>query len=264
MEEPVSGIVARDFHTAADGEVYRADIKTPSGIIVEVQHSAITDQERLAREVFYGNLVWVIDGRGFRQNFDIYRRLPAPTSDVAQDIVWVKAKRHMPGANAGLFFRLSDSPSRASAASKASVRSGLIHSIREIEAALKQSYVGHHQFDWVRPRRAWLEATCPIVTKNAGERYRPGKRAMQKFKIWKTIDAVVAGIYEDDRGHVEHLLLGLYDDAGLLNYIGRCRSPGTEKEIRAELKSVMGGEGFSGHKPQPVIGGRARSMSWCR
>jgi len=35
---------------------------------------------------------------------------------------------------------------------------------------------------------------------------------------------IVAGIYLDDRGHVERLRLRLYDDAGRLNYIGRCRS----------------------------------------
>jgi len=90
------------------------------------------------------------------------------------------------------------------------------------------------------------------VAKRGDLRYQPGKRAMQKYKLWKSIDAVVGGIYEDDRGHVEHLLLGLYDDAGLLNYIGRCRTPGTEVEIRKKLKPVMKGEGFTGHKPSPV------------
>ncbi|MER9306403.1 hypothetical protein [Mesorhizobium sp. M0496] len=34
----------------------------------------MTDAERIARETFYGNL-WVIDGRGFRHNFDIYHLL---------------------------------------------------------------------------------------------------------------------------------------------------------------------------------------------
>jgi ATP-dependent DNA ligase len=103
--------------------------------------------------------------------------------------------------------------------------------------------------EWMKLARGGIDG---VVAKRGSEHYQPGKRAMQKFKIWKTIDAVVAGIYEDDRGHVEHLLLGLYDDVGLLNYIGRCRSPGTETEIRKKLIPTMGGKGFSGHKPQPV------------
>lgn len=65
----------------------------------------MTDRERQSRETFYGNLVWVIDGRGFRDNFDIYHPLPDPASDVAQDIVWAKASRPMQGTANGLFFR---------------------------------------------------------------------------------------------------------------------------------------------------------------
>jgi ATP-dependent DNA ligase len=91
-----------------------------------------------------------------------------------------------------------------------------------------------------------------VMAKPAAAHYQPGKRTMQKCKLWKSIDAVVSGIYEDERGNVEHLLLGLYDDAGKLNYIGRCRTPGTEAEIRKKLKPVMNGDGFTGHKPQPV------------
>jgi ATP-dependent DNA ligase len=108
----------------------------------------------------------------------------------------------------------------------------------------------------IRTARGWLnmagQGLDGIIAKRGDLPYQPGKRAMQKFKIWKTIDAVVGGIYEDERGHVEHLLLGLYDDAGLLNYVGRCRPPETEKATRKKLKSVMGGEGFTGHKPSPA------------
>jgi competence protein CoiA len=64
-------------HIASDCEVHRADIKTPTGIVIEVQHSAMTDAERQSREAYYGNLVWVIDGRGFRDNFDIYHHQSA-------------------------------------------------------------------------------------------------------------------------------------------------------------------------------------------
>ncbi len=104
--------------------------------------------------------------------------------------------------------------------------------------------------------RGWLKMAGQgldgIVAKRGDLPYQPGKRSMQKYKLWKSIDAVVGAIYEDSRGHVEHLLLGLYDDAGLLNYIGRCRPEGTEAEIRKKLKPVMKGEGFTGHKPNPV------------
>lgn len=74
-------------HTADDGEIHRADVKTPTGIVVELQYSAMSDEERIARENFYKNLVWVLDGSVFSLNFDIYHMLPEPESTIAQDIV---------------------------------------------------------------------------------------------------------------------------------------------------------------------------------
>ncbi|WP_213978895.1 CoiA-like domain protein [Sphingomonas sp. dw_22] len=151
-------------HTAVDGEIHRADIKTPTGIVVEIQHSAMTDAERQSREAFYGNLVWVIDGRGFRDNFDIYHILPDPASEIARDLVWSKASRPMQGAARGLFFRLSEAQAEFpdETITKATMRGGFYHGIGEIETEVAQAYRGHHQYDWVRPRRAWLDATCPV------------------------------------------------------------------------------------------------------
>ena len=149
-------------HTAEDGEIHRADVKTPTGIVVELQHSTMSDNERIARESFYKNLVWVLDGSVFAQNFDIYHMLPAPDSSVAKDIVWSKAKRHMEGANQGLFFRVSEAREEDPNATKATVRGGWIHSLSDIEEDVALSYRGHHQYDWVRPRRTWLDAKCPV------------------------------------------------------------------------------------------------------
>lgn len=149
-------------HTADDGEIHRADVKTPTGIIVELQHSTMSDGERIARESFYKNLVWVLDGSVFFQNFDIFHMLPAPESPIAQDIVWSKARRHMEGANRGLFFRVSEAREEDPSATKATVRGGWIRSLSEIEEEVALSYRGHHQYDWVRPRRTWLYAKCPV------------------------------------------------------------------------------------------------------
>jgi competence protein CoiA len=141
-------------YVAPDGEVHRADIVTQTNIVIEFQHSSMTDAERASRENFYKNLVWVIDGKGFRANFDICHPLPAPKSGMAQDLVWFKATRSMRGATRGLFLRKSE---RAN-----SETDGLMHGIGEIEEAVNRAYRGHHQYDWVRPRRTWLDATCAV------------------------------------------------------------------------------------------------------
>ena len=122
----------------------------------------MTDAERISRESFYHNLVWVIDGSAFRQNLDIYHLLPDPNSDLARDLVWAKATRQMQGAAKGLFFRMSEALLENPNVTKATLQSGWIHGIHEIEKQVNQLYRGHHQYDWVSPRRTWLDVTCPV------------------------------------------------------------------------------------------------------
>jgi hypothetical protein len=60
-----------------------------------------------------------------------------------------------------------------------------------------------------------------IVAKRLDRPYRPGERAMRKYKLWQTVDCVVGGIhYKRGTETVESLLMGLYDDAGKLNLYG--------------------------------------------
>ncbi|MBY6165928.1 hypothetical protein KUW14_08735 [Pseudooceanicola nitratireducens] len=44
------------------GELHIADIKTPSGLVVEFQHSAIKPDEVAKRSMFYGSVIWIVDG----------------------------------------------------------------------------------------------------------------------------------------------------------------------------------------------------------
>jgi competence protein CoiA len=45
-----------------DGEKHIADIKTESGVVIEIQHSNLRREERESREKFYQKMVWVVDG----------------------------------------------------------------------------------------------------------------------------------------------------------------------------------------------------------
>jgi ATP-dependent DNA ligase len=61
-----------------------------------------------------------------------------------------------------------------------------------------------------------------VVAKPAGLTYMPGKRAMIKVKHARTADCVVAGFrwHKSGKDAVGSLLLGLYDDAGVLQHVG--------------------------------------------
>lgn len=146
-------------HVSPEGEIHRADVKSAQGLVIELQHSAISDAERLSREQFYGNMVWILDGRDFVKNFDIYHKLPDPASDLARDLMWSKATREMQGAARGIYYRLSENPGLTKAVERPY---GRMHFIHEIENEVNAAYRGHHQYHWVRPREAWLESTRPV------------------------------------------------------------------------------------------------------
>lgn len=98
----------------------------------------------------------------FAKNFDIYHPLPTPESKLGKDAVRIKAKRGMEGANRGLFVRLSDAVLGDPQAIKARCSGGFYCYFRDVERELRETHIGHHQFDWVRPRSTWLDATCPV------------------------------------------------------------------------------------------------------
>lgn len=45
------------------GEKHIADVKSPHGLVVEFQHSSLKPEERKVREDFYGQMIWVVDGK---------------------------------------------------------------------------------------------------------------------------------------------------------------------------------------------------------
>ena len=44
------------------GEKHIADVKNPFGLVIELQHSPIDSTELKAREKFYGEMIWIVDG----------------------------------------------------------------------------------------------------------------------------------------------------------------------------------------------------------
>ena len=150
-------------HTSPTGEIHRADIKTPTGIVVEIQNSPMSDQERISREDFYGNLIWVLNGKAFQKSFDVYHQLPDPESAWGRDLIWEKAARQQHGANRGIFYSLTEAQKRHPEVTKATCGPlGTMNFLQDFKPEIARTYRGHHQYDWVRPRRTWLDAACPV------------------------------------------------------------------------------------------------------
>lgn len=54
---------------ALTGEKHVADVRTSHGIVIEFQHSHITTEERISRESFYGNMIWVVDCSRLKRDY---------------------------------------------------------------------------------------------------------------------------------------------------------------------------------------------------
>lgn len=51
------------------GEKHIADVRTNHGLVIEFQHSHLKLEERAARERFYGNMVWIVDGTRLKRDY---------------------------------------------------------------------------------------------------------------------------------------------------------------------------------------------------
>jgi ATP-dependent DNA ligase len=106
-----------------------------------------------------------------------------------------------------------------------------------------------------------------IVAKRRDLVYLSGSRdGMQKIKHHQTADCVVGGFrYSEGKKTVGSLLLGLYDEQGLLNHVGFSSSFSAKDraDLLKMLKPLMGGPGFTGSAPGgPSRWSTRRSSEW--
>ncbi len=106
-----------------------------------------------------------------------------------------------------------------------------------------------------------------IIAKRVDRPYASGERdSMVKIKNLRTADCVVGGFrYGAKNKLVGSLLLGLYDDAGLLNHVGFTSGLAVAQKaaLTKQLESLIEPPGFTGSKPGgPSRWSTERSAEW--
>jgi ATP-dependent DNA ligase len=125
--------------------------------------------------------------------------------------------------------------------------------------------------DNVALAREWLATTGirldGIIAKRLDLPYRSGERdGMQKVKRMRSADCVVGGFrYATSGKVVGSLLLGLYDEGGLLHHVGYTSSfnEAQKKELTLKLEPLIAAPGFTGNKPGgPSRWSTKKSSEW--
>jgi ATP-dependent DNA ligase len=116
---------------------------------------------------------------------------------------------------------------------------------------------------WLSDRQVSVDG---VVAKRLALPYQPGERAMLKIKNLRTADCVVGGFrYESGRKLVGSLLLGLYDDEGLLHHVGftSALADSEKSALTKRLEKLVAPPGFTGDAPGgPSRWSTARSAEW--
>jgi ATP-dependent DNA ligase len=116
----------------------------------------------------------------------------------------------------------------------------------------------------------WLERTGGaldgVIAKRLDQAYRPGERAMIKVKQRRTADCVVGGFrFGRNDQLVASLLLGLYDNDGLLHHVGFTSSVAAKDRPAwtKELSQMIDPPGFTGNAPGgPSRWSTERTAEW--
>ncbi len=103
---------------------------------------------------------------------------------------------------------------------------------------------------WFQQMRGSLDG---VIAKRLDLPYESGTReGMQKIKNRRTADCVIGGFrYGTGKKVIGSLLLGLYDDAGLLDHVGFTSAFAADerKEITRKVEALIEAPGFTGRAP---------------
>jgi ATP-dependent DNA ligase len=125
--------------------------------------------------------------------------------------------------------------------------------------------------DDLKVAKGWLRASGGnldgIIAKQTDLDYRSGLRdGMQKIKRRRTVDCVVGGFrYAEGKKVVGSLLLGLFDDDGLLHHVGFTSSFTKDEraKITKRVEPLIAEPGFTGQAPGgPSRWSTKRSTQW--
>jgi ATP-dependent DNA ligase len=160
---------------------------------------------------------------------------------------------------------------------KSLLESTLLERRPKLEQFARRFFAGHDDLRLspattrLSQAKKWLGASGGnldgLIAKRLDVPYRSGERdGMQKIKKRRTADCVVGGFrYAEGQRVIGSLLLGLYDDDGLLHHVGFTSSfkAADRKQVAKIVEPLIHPPGFTGRAPGgPSRWSTKRSTQW--
>ncbi len=137
----------RTFLNREVGYYHRADVFTNCGTAIEFQNSPITLAELRSREVFYPNLVWVVNGAKFK-GFKVLKHLP-DVDDIRLSELEFSHTANLTMVRKNEIILGVEKPK--------------VMTFHHPELRTIPLTSHYYSFRWSHPHRVWYEAKCPII-----------------------------------------------------------------------------------------------------
>ncbi|MNK18768.1 hypothetical protein D3C87_369800 [compost metagenome] len=135
----------KSFYSETEGCFHRADVHTLCGTTIEFQHSPISLAELQSREIFYPNLIWVVDGKKFK-GFKILKHLPDVDDPKLNDYEFSHTQ------NLTLYRK-----------SELGVSKPKLLTLSHPELFGLKLTSNYFSFVWKHPHQVWYQAKCPMI-----------------------------------------------------------------------------------------------------
>lgn len=145
-------------HDRSANERHIADVVTSRGLVIELQNSPMPEGELKAREAFYGRMIWIVNAQSFAGSFHIGLALPRPDCSLSSEVVIVPRYSRVDAVAFWWRKNWDTAPTLVEP-----------ERLTRIKDSIPGLYAGDHLFRWVRPRRVWLNATCPVFLDIGGD-----------------------------------------------------------------------------------------------
>ena len=146
------------------GEKHIADVKTDKGFVFEFQNSPMSLEELKSREQFYKEMLWIVNGEKFKNNFYILGELPDPRDTYFSDIAFCSTGKNNIARG---YWKYSENPDWQQNSEK--IMLVRIYDYNGIKPKVEASYVGHHLFDWAKPKEVWFYSQCDVFIDFGGK-----------------------------------------------------------------------------------------------